>query len=406
MQEVEIAVVGAGLAGALAALGLSAAGRRVALIGPPPAAADGRTTALMDRSNEFVRKLGLWEDGLAALAAPLATMRIIDATGRLLRAPTVTFHAADIELSAFGYNMPNAAMLDLLEARIAETSTIARFPTVVDTIEETQEGHRLSLADGTRLTARLLIGADGRGSKVRKAAGIEARTWAYPQTAVVLNFVHELPHQSISTEFHTAEGPFTQVPLPGLRSSLVWVRRPEKATALIAMAPEALSRAVEDAMDSLLGKVMVDGLPQTFALSGMAAERVGRGRVVLIGEAAHAFPPIGAQGLNLSLRDVATVVEMLGTGGPIGKDFGERYAARRRLDVSTRTVSVDLLNRSLLSDFLPVQLLRAGGLQAISSTGLLRNLLMREGVHPGSAVGAILKSLKPGPWRGHEAGGL
>ncbi|OQP88218.1 2-octaprenyl-6-methoxyphenyl hydroxylase [Rhizobium rhizosphaerae] len=406
MQDVEIAVVGAGLAGALAALGLAAAGRRVALVGPESDAADGRTTALMDRSIDFVRRLGLWEDGLADLAAPLSTMRIVDATGRLLRAPTVTFHAADIELPAFGYNMPNAAMLERLEARIAETPDILRLPTVVESIEETQEGHRLVLGDGTRLATRLIVGADGRGSKARKAAGIEARTWSYPQTAVVLTFVHELPHQSISTEFHTAEGPFTQVPLPGLRSSLVWVRKPEKANALIAMAPEALSRAVEDGMESLLGKVMVEGLPQAFPLSGMSAERVGRGRIVLVGEAAHAFPPIGAQGLNLSLRDVATVVEMLGTGGPIARDFGERYAARRRLDVATRTLSVDLLNRSLLSDFLPVQLVRAGGLQALSSTGILRNLLMREGVHPGSALSALVDSLKPGPFRRPEAGGL
>ncbi|OLP60101.1 2-octaprenyl-6-methoxyphenyl hydroxylase [Xaviernesmea oryzae] len=396
MQDFEIAVVGAGLAGALAALGLAASGRSVALIGPPPATTDGRTTALMDRSIAFVRSLGLWEDGLADLAAPLSTMRIIDDTGRLLRAPTVTFHAADIGLYAFGYNMPNAGMLAMLEERIAATPGLARFATVVETIEETQEGRRLTLGDGTRLSARLLVGADGRGSKVRAAAGIEAKTWSYPQTAVVLNLVHELPHQSISTEFHTAEGPFTQVPLPGLRSSLVWVRRPDKASVLIAMAPEGLSRAVEDGMGSLLGKVIVDGLPQAFPLSGMQAKQVGKGRTVLLGEAAHAFPPIGAQGLNLSLRDVATVVEMLAPAGPIAADFGERYAAKRKLDISTRTISVDLLNRSLLSDFMPVQLLRAGGLQALSSAGMLRNLVMREGVHPGSALGAMADSLKPG----------
>ncbi|WP_207211421.1 FAD-dependent monooxygenase, partial [Rhodoplanes serenus] len=127
----------------------------------------------------------------------------------------------------------------------------------------------------------------------------------------VLNFGHELPHQDVSTEFHTEAGPFTQVPLPGNRSSLVWVQKPRDAEVTLKLAPNVLSRTIEDRLQSILGKVTAEGIPQSFPLSGMAARRFGKGRTMLVGEAAHAFPPIGAQGLNLSLRDVMTLVELV-----------------------------------------------------------------------------------------------
>lgn len=392
MGHYEIAVVGAGLAGSLAALAFADAGRTVILIAPAADRADGRTTALMDQSLELVRKLGLWND-IAPSAAPLASMRIIDGTDRLLRAPTVTFHAAEVGLDAFGYNIPNAPFLALLDRAMESRPSLKRVTASLSEINFAEERATLVLDDGNTMTADLVVGADGRKSAVRQAAGIDVRNWSYPQSAVVLNFAHQVPHQNVSTEFHTPDGPFTQVPLPGGRSSLVWVQKPEEAAATVALSLDALSSAVERRMQSILGKITVDGLAQSFPLSGMSAKAFGRGRTILIGESAHAFPPIGAQGLNLSLRDIMAAISLLGAA-PVSADFGQRYDRKRRADILTRTVSVDLLNRSLLSDFLPVQMLRAAGLQALASVPPLRNFMMHEGLNPGSALKSLSKSLR------------
>ncbi|WEX87139.1 UbiH/UbiF family hydroxylase [Sinorhizobium garamanticum] len=395
MDHYDIVIIGAGLAGSLAAIALARNGHRVALIGPKPAIADGRTTALMDQSIEYLKKLDLWNETVP-LTAPLVAIHIIDDTKRLLRAPPVNFRAPEVGLDAFGYNIPNAPFLEILEKHEADLPTLDRMTVAATTFDFHEEEVRIGLDDGKTITADLIIGADGRRSAVREAAGISVHTWSYPQTAVVLNFGHELPHQDVSTEFHTEAGPFTQVPLPGNRSSLVWVQKPRDAEATLKLAPDVLSRTIEDRLQSILGKVTAEGIPQFFPLSGMTARRFGKGRTMLVGEAAHAFPPIGAQGLNLSLRDVMTLVELVGpaTDGKLPADTGDRFDSRRRIDIVSRTASVDLLNRSLLSGFLPVQALRAIGLHLLSSAGPLRGLLMREGIHPGSAIHALKESLK------------
>ncbi len=393
MEHFEIAVVGAGLAGSLAALAFADAGRSVALIAPAAGKADGRTTALMDQSLELVRELGIWQ-AIAPVAAPLSSMRIIDGTNRLLRAPTATFHAAEVGLEAFGYNIPNAPFLALLEQESAKRPSLTRIVASLTQVEFETERAVLALNDGRSVTASLVVGADGRKSGVREAAGIEVRTWAYPQSALVLNFSHQVAHQNISTEFHTPHGPFTQVPLPGgLRSSLVWVQKPDDTETMRSLPLDQLSLCVEQRMQSMLGKVTVEAVPQSFPLSGMAAKSFGKGRTILIGEAAHAFPPIGAQGLNLSLRDIMAALSLLGSSS-VADDFGARYDRKRRADILSRTVSVDLLNRSLLSDFLPVQMLRAAGLQALASVAPLRNLMMREGINPGSALQSLRGTLR------------
>lgn len=395
MEHYDIVIIGAGLAGSLAAIAFARGGHRVALIGPRPAIADGRTTALMDQSIEYLKALGLWDE-VAPLAAPLVAIHIVDATKRLLRAPAVNFRAAEVGLEAFGYNIPNAPFLEILEKHEASLPTLERVPVPATVFDFGEVDVRVGLEDGRMLTADLIVGADGRRSAVREAAGIDTFTWSYPQTAVVLNFAHELPHQEVSTEFHTESGPFTQVPLPGDRSSLVWVQKPRDAEETLKLPLQVLSRTIEDRMQSILGKVAAEGKPQSFPLSGMTARRFGKGRVMLVGEAAHAFPPIGAQGLNLSLRDVMTVAELVGppTGGRLPAGAGDRFDSRRRIDIVSRTASVDLLNRSLLSSFLPVQAMRVFGLQLLCSAGPLRGLLMREGIHPGSALQSIKESLR------------
>ena len=391
----DIAVIGAGPAGQIAAIAMARGGRRVVLVGPEPDASDRRTTTLMEQSLAMMARLGLWQD-LKARAAPLAVMQIIDGTQRLLRAPTVAFRSAEIGLEAFGYNIPNSALLETLSTAVSAEPLITRKTRAADTIQIGTDGVTIELSGEDAITAAFAIGADGRRSSTRESAGVGVKTWSYPQTAVVMNLTHTLPHQNISTEFHTESGPFTQVPLPGLRSSLVWVVTPQEAERLTALPVEQLSAEVEARMQSMLGQVTVEDGVQAWPLSGMTATRFGKGRVAFVGEAGHAFPPIGAQGLNLSLRDIAALEDILvdPRSAPIATDCGDRFDRKRRLDITSRTASVDLLNRSLLSDLLPVQMLRAAGLQVLASVAPLRNLIMQEGVAPGRGLKSLPSLLR------------
>ncbi len=395
MKTFEIAVIGGGLAGMIAAIALARGGRNVALVAPPTSSQDRRTTALMDQSIRFLDRLTLWEK-LRPAAASLSTMRIIDGTNRLLRAPITTFRSVELDLEAFGYNFPNKALMEVLEAAIAAEGNITRFSSFADAIDISADSVTITLADGEVLSASFAVGADGRKSKLRETAGIDVKTWSYPQSAMVLNFEHSLPHENISTEFHTESGPFTQVPLPGNRSSLVWVQNPSDAAARNELSLVELSSVVEERMQSLLGKVTVEEGVQLWPLSGMMAQRSGKGRIALIGEASHVFPPIGAQGLNLSLRDVLALSDILCTRPelPIAADAGDQFDRKRRADIMTRTASVDLLNRSLLSDFLPVQMMRAAGLHILSALPPLRSIVMREGIEPGRGFRDIPSAIR------------
>jgi 2-octaprenyl-6-methoxyphenol hydroxylase len=387
MDTFEVTVIGGGLAGSVAALAFARKGFRTAFVASVDPRADGRTSALMDNSVSYLETLGLW-DQVALQATALSTMQIIDGTNRLLRAPTVAFRASEIDLPAFGYNIPNAPFLEILTAALEAEPGLHRFSTQLAGMATVDDHAELTLASGETIASGLVVGADGRNSLVRQSTGIEVRRHDYPQTAIVLNFAHDLPHRNVSTEFHTETGPFTQVPLAGRRSSLVWVVRPEEAEGLLALDAATLNLKIEQRMQSMLGKVVVEGTPQAWPLSAMTAQRFGKGRVVLIGEAGHVFPPIGAQGLNLSLRDIPTAVDLADEARlkRASLAIGDAYDRRRRADVHTRTAGIDLLNRSLLSGFLPVQMLRAAGLQLLASIPPLRHLAMQEGVSPGRAL--------------------
>lgn len=394
-EAFDIVVIGGGLAGSAAALALGRAGQRVAFVAPLSPVADGRTTALLMPAVELLDELGIWA-AVTHEAAPLKTMRIIDGSDRLLRAPTVSFHCGEIGEEAFGYNIPNATLLQALDTACGADRLVTSFATSMTHIDLTAERGRIELADGTVLDAAMVVGADGRQSMTRETAGIRSRSWRYPQSAVVLTFKHKVPHDSISTEFHTRSGPFTQVPLPGHRSSLVWVVQPDEANRISMMQRDALNAEIERRMQSMLGEIEVDSPVQQFPLMGMAANAFGRGNVALVGEAGHVFPPIGAQGLNLGMRDVRELTRF-----PIDcttrnsvEAAVTRYDRARRADIRSRTTAVDLLNRSLLTDFLPVHLARAAGLSLLSSSNPLRSFAVREGMRPGSALSALRQRLR------------
>lgn len=390
-----IIVAGTGPAGMIAALALAKAGLAPTLVGPPPSTSDRRTTALMTPALGLLEDLGLL-DALRQKAAPLKVMRILDATQRLIRSPMVTFRASEIGQDHFGLNIPNSALNGALQDAIVDRPAIDWRQSLVEAWTPGDRVISARLADGSEIEAALAVAADGRLSPAREAAGIKISRRSYPQAALVLNFAHSRDHGFASTEFHTETGPFTQVPLPGKRSSLVWVVRPQTADDLAALDDAALSALVEDRMQSMLGRVSVEPGRQVYPLGAALPARFAQNRIALIGEAAHIFPPIGAQGLNLSIRDVRDLVDVTGKNAsdPGAETALAAYERKRRPDVMARAGAVNLLNRSLLSDMLPAQLARSAGLGIVGGFAPLRALFMREGLQPGSGFARVLTDLR------------
>ncbi len=389
------AVIGGGPAGLVAALALAHCGVPVSLVARRPAQVDNRTTALLAGSVAALEALGVWGT-CRAHAAPLRVMRIADDTRRLWRAPEVRFEAAEIGLPAFGWNIENRHLVAALWERAAATSGLVHVDSAAQSILIEASEVTVVPADGPPLRTQLVVGADGRASICRAAAGIAMEEHSYPQTALTYILSHSRPHHDISTEFHTAHGPFTVVPLPGLRSSLVCVVAPAEAESLVRLSGGALDAEIERRCHSILGKVRVEPGHGAFPLVAATASRAAAGRVALVGEAAHVFPPIGAQGLNLGLRDAVTIAEVAGDafhgGGDIGADtVTAEYERQRRPDIGSRTLAIDILNRSLLSDFLPFQGLRGLGLYALDRIGPLRRAVMREGIAPSAAMPVLMR---------------
>ncbi len=391
----DVFVAGNGPAGMVAALALADAGFSVTIAGPGQSRPDQRTTALMLPSIRLLDSLGVWEK-LKPDAAPLRSMRIVDGTSRLIRARPVTFHSTEIDEEAFGYNMPNMTLNAAIASQLDANPNLRQIRSSVVSYETGTDAITAILDNGDRFTAKLVVAADGRNSMAREHAGIKTSSWSYPQAAFVTVFTHQQPHQDMSTEFHTETGPCTQVPLPGNRSSLVWAVKPERAEALKAMDNASLSEAIEARLQSFLGKVTVGPERQSYPLSGQYPLRFGQNRIALVGEAAHVFPPIGAQGLNLGLRDVEDLrAAVLSNPADAGSDqVLAKYDSARRPDIIARTGAVDALNRTLLSSFLPAQMARATGLAILDIAPPLRGLFMREGMRPGSGFGKLLGSIR------------
>jgi 2-octaprenyl-6-methoxyphenol hydroxylase len=388
-------VVGRGPAGLTAAIALAEGGTQTVLVGLRPAKPDNRTTALLADSVTALDTLGVWSL-CRAKAAPLKVMRIVDDTGRLWRAPEVRFDASEIGLDAFGYNIENRHLIDAMEERARNLSGLQIVDGEVLAIKTDRDGVAIDLKDGATYRAPIAIGADGRNSICRSAAGIDMDERDYPQVAITLCVQHSRPHQDKSTEFHTPNGPFTLVPLPDNRSSLVWVVDPETADDLASLEDVELSAEIERASYSILGRIEAEPARGRFPLRVATARRFADRRIALVGEAAHVIPPIGAQGLNLGLRDAATISELAIKADRQSQDIGgaeilASYDRLRRADVGSRTFAIDLLNRTLLSDFLPAQSMRGLGLYLIDRIGPLRRAVMREGVAPAAARPRLMR---------------
>ena len=282
--SVEVVIVGGGPIGLTAAIALASAGVETALVGKL-ARSDNRTTALLASSVTALDTLGVWPH-CRERAAPLRVMRIIDDTARLLRAPEVRFVASEIGLDAFGHNIENSHLLAALDARARALPALSLVEDEATAV--TIEGSHVTIAlkQGKPVTARLAIGADGSKSICRRAAGIATNGVGYGQTALTFNLGHARAHQDCSTEFHTGGGPFTLVPLPGLRSSLVLVMTPAEAARIAALAASELAAEIERRSHSILGRIVPEAGRGVFPLAIETAQRFAVARIALVGEAA------------------------------------------------------------------------------------------------------------------------
>ncbi len=388
VRDPEITIIGGGPIGCLTALCLARTlpetrvirlitGRRT----PPE---DGRSAALVGRSMAILRELGL-EGAFRQNGAPLAGIRIIDVTGRLIRAPTTLFHASDAGQSDFGVSLSTARIVSLLMDAIGQCGQIQVLSLDITAIERSEGGFSLIDDAGSSHHAPFVIAADGQRSLAREAAGIPVRRWSYPQAALTFAVRHVLDHEDISTEFHTADGPFTLVPAGERASTVVWMTQPEQAERLLALDDGVFARAAERVCRSHLGKFTLESARGCYPMGGLMAERFTAPGLALVGETGHAFPPIGAQGMNLGFRDADTLAQACSTAFAAGaqhltQDHLASWDMGRRRDAGLRTAGVDAFNRSLLSDLLPVAAARSIGLKALGSIAPLRRAVMRAGL--------------------------
>ncbi|WP_052153008.1 FAD-dependent monooxygenase [Devosia sp. LC5] len=373
-HDADAIIVGGGLAGVAAAIAVAKAGLKTIHLAPagPP---DRRTSALMMPSVDYLIATGLIDDPVD-IGHPLTQIRIIDATDRLIRAPETLFDAQEAGLTAFGWNFANARLVERFHSVAATLAGLEIRNMGATAFAADDTGGTLTLADGSTLSASLIIGADGKSSLIRTAAGFPIHEHQFEQAALVCDLDLGRPIGGTSIEFHYPNGPFTLVPAGDKRANLVWIDERSALEAARNGGPEALAKLFAGKSQRLFGAIQLVTPTHIFPLSTLGVSKPGKQGVVLVGEAAHAFPPIGAQGLNLGLRDVADLADSLQGVDRALPDWADKvsesYASLRAGDLARTGTMVDALFRSLLADMLPAQGLRAGGLWALRLLPALR----------------------------------
>lgn len=388
----DVIVSGGGTPGLALALLLANVGLRVAVIDPAPlsrfrlGAPEGRTSALMQSSIAALKMTGAWEMALP-YGASLEVLRIVDDSfGRKKQQIETDFPAADIGLSFFGINMPNNILRTALAIRAQENKAIS----LCDSLRLAQfspddTGVSVTLSDGSILQGALLVAADGRASPVREQSGIVCWEHEYEQTAITCLINHSSPHQNVSTEFHRPGGPFTLVPLPGNTSSVVWVEKKNDADGYMKLNRQSFEQALQDRTNGRLGRIILSSDPQSCPLIALRAKNYISQRVALVAEAAHVLSPLGAQGLNLSLRDIDCLAKTIIKAAQTGLDVGAQsvlslYEKDRRADILIRSLGTDGLTRLVSHNHRPLHSLRRTGLKAISMIEPLKIMAMQQGM--------------------------
>ena len=389
-HDADILIVGGGLNGPALALALARGGLKVAVVDARPATAradagfDGRAYALALASVRVMQALDVWP-ALRDSAQPILGIRASQGHAGQGASPLMLgFDAAEIEEGVMGQMVEDRHLYAAFLAAVNEEPRIALHSgaTVIDQRAEAA-GMQVSLADGRELRARLLVGCDGRDSAVARRAGIKRWGWEYGQTALVCAIEHDLPHAGIAHQFFMPPGPLAILPLPGNRSSIVWSERSDTAAAVNALDDAQYLEVLRPRFGSFLGEISLAGARFAYPLRLTVAEAFVGPRLALVGDAAHGVHPIAGQGLNLGLRDVAALAEVLIEAARRGEDIAapdvlERYQEWRRFDVVRLALGMDAVN-TLFSNGNPLlEAARGLGLGAVNALPALRRHFIRE----------------------------
>ncbi len=392
--DVDILISGAGIAGLSAACAFGSAGFSVLCVDPNPpvtsesaANSDLRTTAFLQPSKRLFESAGLWSR-LEPHAAALQIMRIVDAGGASYEARDIAdFDASDISDAPFGWNLPNWLLRREMLGRIDELDNVSfRAGTATTRLTTRQTEARVTLSDGQLVVAKLLLAADGRASNIRAQSNIGVKTWRYGQKALAFSVTHTIPHNNVSTEIHRTGGPFTFVPMPDLdgkpRSAIVWMEKGARVQELLELPVAQFEAEIFERSAHLFGPLSLIGRRTAWPIISQLANSLVGQRTALIAEAAHVIPPIGAQGLNMSLADLSCLLDLaIADPRQVGSDaMLSKYQRARWPETRTRVMGIDLLNRSSMAENPMLRDLRRAGLKALHDIKPLRKTLMKAGL--------------------------
>ena len=392
-ENVDILISGGGIAGLVAAAAFGHLGYSVLIADPAPDEPDTgnmdlRSTAFLHPARTLLDQIGLW-DTLAPHTTPLNSLRVVDSHGWPPEIREVrVFEASDLDTPSFGWNLPNTRTRAELLRYIAKQPNIQRVGFGFQTMLTRTSEAIVTLSNGTRYRAKLVIGADGRASPVRHAAGITAETYRYGQKALAFSATHGLPHDHVSTEIYNEGGAFTTVPLPDHNgqpaSAIVWMNPGPRAQALAALPEPEFNAEMSARACDLLGPMKRVGPLNIWPVITQRATHLTAERTALIAEAAHVLPPIGAQGLNTSLHDIAALYDLMKSGADaLGTPQQlEMYSKIRTRDIARRVRAIDAFNRICRSGQPAIQAMRSAGLSAIHGLSPLRHSVMKAGLGP------------------------
>ena len=392
--NVDIFISGGGIAGLTAAAAFAHQGLSVVLADPSPppenvdtSGSDLRSTAFLAPARELLENIGLW-GAVSQHAEPLNTLRVIDCQGSPPEPRTDrAFQSTDLGAPSFGWNLPNWLTRKVLSETLAKAPNVdLRLGTGFARLVTREREAIVTLTSGDQVRARLAIAADGRASPLREAANIACKTTRYGQKALAFIVAHQTPHENISTELYLSGGAFTTVPLPDHAgqhcSAIVWMNDGAEAMRLHALDAGSFASAATERSCGVLGEMTLISPKNVWPIVTQEAEQLTSERVALMAEAAHVLPPIGAQGLNTSMRDVTILAELASSSNhELGsRDFLAAYAKARGKDIHRRAQFIDLYNRICRSDLPPVQDLRSAGLRVVHDLAPLRRRVMTVGM--------------------------
>lgn len=389
-QNYDIFISGGGLSGLIAATSFGAIGCSVLCVDPAPpvtkATADRRSTAFMQPSRQVLMNSGLW-DRLADFSAPLEIMRLADAGGEPGTIRYVAdFAAAEVSDLPFGWNLPNRLLRRELLAHIDGSPNVT-FAAGLGTkrILNRHSMAIVTLTDGSQIETPLVIAADGRNSPIRSMLDIGVKKWRYGQKALVFTASHPHPHNNVSIEIHRTGGPFTFVPLPDQNgahhSAIVWMETGPKASALMALGDAEFEVAASQRSCEMLGQLHLIGRRSIWPIISQKALRLSAARTALIAEAAHVVPPIGAQGLNMSLGDISALVTQAQSGAELGNELMlDAFERKRMPQITARIAGIDMLNRAALISDPDLRALRLKALHALHTNKPIRRAAMHAGM--------------------------